>query len=86
VPGVSAPRSDDLLALGAAVREARRRTGMSQERLALEAGLDRAFVSALERGQRNVTFDNLIKVCRALGARPSGLFGRWEQLVAWKDK
>lgn len=81
-----APRSKDLLALGEAVKKARREAGLSQERLALEADLDRAFISALERGQRNLTLANLLKVCRALDKRPSALFGHWENIVKWKDR
>jgi len=77
------PRSEDQLALGRAIRAARTKAGLSQEQLALDAGVDRAFVSALERGQRNVTFSNLIKVCRTLDERPSTLFKRWERAVGW---
>lgn len=78
------PRSEDLLALGEAIREARKKTGISQEQLALDADVDRAFVSAVERGQRNVTMSNLLKVCRALDERPSALFKRWERIIGWK--
>jgi transcriptional regulator with XRE-family HTH domain len=79
------PQSQDLLALGEAIREARKKAGLSQEALALSADVDRAFMSALERGQRNVTLSNLLKVCRALDERPSALFKRWERLVGWKS-
>lgn len=77
-------RSEDLQALGEAIREARKKAGLSQEQLALEAGVDRAFVSAVERGQRNVTLGNLLKVCRTLNERPSALFKHWEHLIHWK--
>jgi transcriptional regulator with XRE-family HTH domain len=79
------PRSQDFLALGKAVREARRKAGISQEQLAFDADVDRAFVSALERGQRNLTLANLLKVCRALDERPSALFKRWERIAGWKS-
>ena len=79
------PGSQDLLALGQSVRESRERAGLSQEALALAADVDRAFVSALERGQRNVTLSNLLKVCRALDERPSVLFKRWERHAAWEQ-
>jgi transcriptional regulator with XRE-family HTH domain len=79
------PPPEDFLALGRAIQAARKRSGLSQEKLALEAGVDRAFVSALERGQRNVTLINLLKVCRALDERPSALFKRWERIVDWKN-
>jgi transcriptional regulator with XRE-family HTH domain len=80
---MSSPRSQDLDALGEAIREARKARGLSQEALALAAGVDRAFMSALERGQRNVTMTNLLKVCRALDKRPSELFRRWEAIADW---
>jgi transcriptional regulator with XRE-family HTH domain len=76
-------RSDDLGALGEAIRQARKEGGLSQEGLALAAGVDRAFMSALERGQRNVTMTNLLKVCRALDERPSELFKKWEAIADW---
>lgn len=37
------------------VRRARKAAGLSQEDLALEAGLDRTYISQVERGKRNVT-------------------------------
>jgi transcriptional regulator with XRE-family HTH domain len=76
--------SKDSLALGEAIREARKKAGLSQEQLAFDADVDRAFVSALERGQRNVTLANLLKVCRALDERPSALFKRWERISGWR--
>ncbi|MDO8371188.1 MAG: helix-turn-helix transcriptional regulator [Burkholderiaceae bacterium] len=41
--------------------------GMSQERLAAEAGLDRTFVGTLERGQRNISIDNIELIAKAIG-------------------
>jgi transcriptional regulator with XRE-family HTH domain len=40
--------------------------GLSQEKLAAEAGLDRAFVGTLERGQRNISIDNIELLCKAV--------------------
>jgi transcriptional regulator with XRE-family HTH domain len=40
---------------------------MSQERMAAEAGLDRAFVGTLERGQRNISIDNVELLAKAVG-------------------
>ncbi len=42
---------------------------MSQESLALEARLDRSYVGGVERGERNVSYLNLVKI--ADGARVS---------------
>ncbi len=39
---------------------------MSQEGLAHEAGLDRSYVGRIERGEHNLTFAALTKLCRAM--------------------
>ncbi|MGB3805093.1 MAG: helix-turn-helix transcriptional regulator [Sphingopyxis granuli] len=52
--------------LGKRVRARRRELGMSQEGLAHEAGLDRSYVGRIERGEHNLTFVALIRLCRAM--------------------
>ncbi|RZL66154.1 MAG: XRE family transcriptional regulator [Variovorax sp.] len=49
------------------IRMVRIHAGMSQERMAAEAGLDRAFVGSLERGERNVSIDNVELISKAVG-------------------
>lgn len=49
------------------IRLVRVHAGISQERLANDAGLDRAFVGTLERGQRNISVDNIELLARAIG-------------------
>lgn len=71
------------LALGEAIREARKKTGLSQEALGLEAGLDRTYISSVERGRRNISFDNLVKIAKTLEVKPSQLLTRWEKIVNW---
>ncbi|WP_078500307.1 helix-turn-helix domain-containing protein [Wenjunlia vitaminophila] len=53
-------------AFGRRVREYRLSVGLSQEELAEAAGIHRTYVSSLERGQRNVSLDNIIALARAL--------------------
>lgn len=48
------------------LRAARIDAGLSQEALAAEAGLDRTFVGTLERGQRNVSVDNIEALSNAI--------------------
>lgn len=52
--------------LGKRIRAKRRELGMSQERLAHEAGLDRSYVGRIERGEHNLTFVSLVKLARAM--------------------
>jgi len=47
--------------LGARIRKLRKAKQLSQEALAFEAGLDRTYVSSVERGERNIAVLNLAK-------------------------
>lgn len=46
---------------------------MSQEGLANEAGLDRSYVGRIERGEHNLTFVSLVRLCRAMGCDVAAL-------------
>jgi transcriptional regulator with XRE-family HTH domain len=74
------PRSPEHAALGRAIRELRLVDGISQEDLADRCGLHRTYVGGIERGERNVSFGNLLKLADALGLRLSGLLARAEKL------
>lgn len=52
---------------GLAVRAARTEQGWAQERLSEMAGLDRTYVSGLERGRRNPTLTTQERIADALG-------------------
>lgn len=64
---------DVVLLLGANVRRYRKLKGMSQEQLALEAGMERSYVSDLERGTRNPSVRALGRLAEALGIHPHEL-------------
>lgn len=64
---------EELVAIGAAIRTLRRNQGISQEQLAYMAGIDRSHMGKIERGERNVSVLNLIRICTALEARASEL-------------
>jgi len=64
-----------LRALGRAVRKARTETGLTQEAFGFKAGLDRTYVSGIERGVRNPTVLVLYKVADALEMPLSELLG-----------
>lgn len=75
-PRVSATTDRDarLKALGQAMRARRKAAGVSQEELALTAGVDRAHMGKIERGERNVTALNILRIADALGCRVSDIF------------
>jgi transcriptional regulator with XRE-family HTH domain len=58
-------------AFGNALRELRAERGVSQEAVALEAGLNRGYYSGVERGVRNVSLTNIAKIANALGVATS---------------
>lgn len=53
-------------AFGQVLREVRKKTGLSQEKLALAANLDRTFVSLLERGLRQPSLTTLLTLANVL--------------------
>lgn len=55
------------------LRRAREASGMSQEALADAAGIDRTYVSALERGLYSVSLDTLERLASALNVLPPSL-------------
>jgi transcriptional regulator with XRE-family HTH domain len=71
-------RSPQHAALGLAIRQLRRASGISQEAFAASCGLHRTYIGGIERGERNVSFANLLRIADALGVRPSGLLDRYE--------
>ncbi len=62
-----------LLRFGTQVRKVRISRGFSQEKLGEIAGLDRTYVSGIERGLRNVSLRNIAVLARALGVTASDL-------------
>lgn len=64
---------DVLKELGKRIRARRKELGFSQERFALEAEIDRSYVGGVERGERNVTFTVLCRLCEALGCDVAAL-------------
>jgi transcriptional regulator with XRE-family HTH domain len=64
--------------LGEELRRARVEAGLTQEKLAENAGVDRTYVSLLERDKQSPSVEMLFRVCRALGIRASTLLARVE--------
>lgn len=67
-------KDQHLVQLGSAVRARRMALGLSQEALADLAEIDRSHMGKIERGERNVTILNILRIARAIHAVPSELF------------
>jgi transcriptional regulator with XRE-family HTH domain len=78
--------SAEHVALGHAIRALRRPAGLSQDELAQRCGLHRTYIGGIERGERNPSFANLLKIARALQVRPSELLAQAEALIAATSK
>ena len=65
---------DNLKRFGKRLRLIRLAAGLTQESLAERAGLHPTYVGGVERGERNVGLDNILKLARALREHPSSLF------------
>jgi len=51
----------------------RKDRGLSQEQLALQSGLARSYLGGVERGQRNIALENIVRLAKTLELRPSVL-------------
>lgn len=59
---------------GQRVRELRRARNWSQEELAANSGLDRSYVGGVERGSRNPSLVNIVRIAKALDVPVGSLF------------
>ena len=66
-------RMDIRETFGSNLRHYRLKAGISQDALAVKMGVDRAHVSAMERGQQNGTIVTLWHVAMALEVKPAAL-------------
>lgn len=66
-------RAEILKRFGETLREHRQRAGLSQEKLAAKAGIDRTYVGGAERGERNVALVNIVRLAEALNINAAEL-------------
>jgi transcriptional regulator with XRE-family HTH domain len=61
------------MVFGKKVRKLRRDLGISQEKLAELANLHHNYVGSVERGERNISLENIVAIAHALGSSPKDL-------------
>jgi transcriptional regulator with XRE-family HTH domain len=74
--------TDLLVVLGGAIRSRRSELGYSQEGFASKIGLHRTYVGSVERGERNLSLVNLVRIAGGLGVSASWLLHRAERMLA----
>jgi transcriptional regulator with XRE-family HTH domain len=67
-------------ALGSAIKGYRKGMKISQDELGALCGLHRTYVGGIERGERNVSYANILRLAGAVGLRASELLSRAEAL------
>lgn len=64
---------------GKHIREIRLQNNMTQEALAEASALHPTYIGGIERGERNLSLANILKLADALGVRPSALLSVFDQ-------
>lgn len=73
-PKKTGTKDPELVALGKRIRELREvADDMTQEQLAHASGMHWTYIGQIERGERNLTYRNLLKLARGLGVAPGKL-------------
>ena len=67
-------KNPKLVAIGEIIRSYRLETGLSQEAFAVQVGIDRSYYGSVERGERNITVLNLIRIASTLNKEVGDLF------------
>jgi transcriptional regulator with XRE-family HTH domain len=80
------PRSGPEKAFGEALREIRRGKGISQMDLYSASGIDRTYISAVERGIQSPTIRMIVRFAKYLSIRPSEMVRRMERSKFYSDR
>jgi transcriptional regulator with XRE-family HTH domain len=80
------PRKHIAQAFGRVLKELRLEAGLTQEQLGFEAGLERIYVSLLERGQRSPSLVVILDLAKALGTSASQMVALSEQRLGTKSR
>lgn len=76
------PKDKLLSEFGALLRELRTSAGYSQEGLALEANVDRTFLSKIERGKNQPTLSTVFLLASVLKVRPGELVRQLDERLS----
>ena len=71
---MAASRNNVRKQFGEVVRDRRKAQSYSQESFADACGLHRTYIGAIERGERNVSIDNIARIAETLGVSIAELF------------
>jgi transcriptional regulator with XRE-family HTH domain len=63
-----------LIAFGQRVKKERVKLGLSQEKLAMRAGVHRTYIGMVERAEKNVTLSTIERIAKALNVKIADLF------------
>jgi len=69
-------------AFGHTLRYFRKRVKLSQEKLSQESGLDRSYISLLERGLRQPSLTSILKLSKALKISSANIISKVEALLS----
>jgi transcriptional regulator with XRE-family HTH domain len=74
------------IAFGQTLRHFRTKSKISQERLSQESGLDRSYISLLERGLRQPSLTTILQLAKGLNASSIELIFKVEELLNENNK
>lgn len=73
------------LSIGKLLKQYRVLKNISQEKLALDSGIDRTYISLLEKGKRNITVKMLFLLCKTLEVKPSEFLNEIETSTVFEN-
>jgi transcriptional regulator with XRE-family HTH domain len=78
--GTDKGRTERQVEFGDRIRARRQALGLSQEALALRAGINRTYIASLEAGRRNPSLELISKLARALETDAGKLVRRLQEV------
>jgi transcriptional regulator with XRE-family HTH domain len=75
---IGAAMKDQRRTFGKILRQIRVQSGFTQETLGMESGIDRSYISLIERGESSPTLDTILQLCTALDISFAYLAAKFE--------